>query len=267
METKEKKPKAPKVEEEKKAKPVKAIVIKSVKIMSDELAKLELAKSTLASLIDAKKAADIAELELECAKDRAKDRKGAYQTARLKEHEIIEAYLRPLPLFDGAKKPEVKSTTIAKAAVDAMTDVDLSVVRIVPKKNPVGVAVGLDCSILSVLPGGVTVLLDGRAVELADSEYEIQVGNEEIAAARAKPKPKPKPSTAWQSLPVSEIGVTGKMAEKLADAGIQTLGELSNAQARGEWWAEKIKGIGPGAAEKIGDGWIAFWQRRPEFCA
>ena len=78
--------------------------------------------------------------------------------------------------------------------------------------------------------------------------------------------PAAKPSTAWESLPISEIGVTGKMAEKLADAAIATLGELSKAQARGEWWAEKIKGIGPGAAEKIRDGWIAFWKRRPEFC-
>jgi hypothetical protein len=108
------------------------------------------------------------------------------------------------------------------------------------------------------------VLLDGRAVELADSEYEIQVGSREIAAARAKPKAKP--NTAWEALPISEIGVTGKMAEKLADAAIATLGELAKAQATGEWWAEKIKGIGPGAAEKIGDGWIAFWKRRPEFC-
>ena len=260
VEAKEKKPK---VAKEKKAKPVNAVVIKPVKIMSDELEGLRLAKSTLSDLIDAKKAADVAEMELELAKSDAKDRKGAYQAARLKEHEIINAYLRPLPLFDEAKKPEA-AATITKATVDAAAAVDLSAVRIVPKKNPVGVATGMECSILSVLPGGVTVLLDGRAVELADCEYEVQAGAETIAAARAQPKPKP--NTAWHSLPVSEIGVTGKMAEKLADAGIATLGELSQAQARGEWWAEKIKGIGPGAAEKIGDGWIAFWARRPEFC-
>ncbi len=295
VEVKEKKAKAektPKVVKEKKAKPVKAAVVKPVKIMSDELEKLERAKDTLAELIAAKKAADIAELELESAKGTAKDRKGAAATARLKVNQIIEEYERPLMAVFARAEKKAQTATIAKAAVDAFSAisdkhprdaVEIEITMDATDVHP-SLTVGTRKTPWGIGRDGADLLFNGVEVFVPKAKFAVVVGVElvhecllekpdtvHVGAAdweswlRSK-IPAVKPNTAWEALPISEIGVAGKMAEKLADAGIATLGELSKAQARGEWWAEKIKGIGPGAAEKIGDGWIAFWARRPEFC-
>lgn len=87
----------------KKVKKQKVLKPKPIKVMPDELDRLRLAQETLGKLIEVKKAADLAEIDLETAKDITKAKKGAADAARLKVNEIIEAWERPLPLFDKPK--------------------------------------------------------------------------------------------------------------------------------------------------------------------
>lgn len=55
------------------------------------------------------------------------------------------------------------------------------------------------------------------------------------------------------------------IVNKLADANINTVGDLYDFQAKhGEFWAKEIKGIGKSKAEKISDAMIEFWKKHPQ---
>lgn len=72
---------------------------------------------------------------------------------------------------------------------------------------------------------------------------------------------------AWKAAPLADAAITGKIATCLEEAGLTTLGKLSDHMAeKGDWWARELKGIGETAAEKISNLFAAYWKRHPEFC-
>jgi hypothetical protein len=66
-------------------------------------------------------------------------------------------------------------------------------------------------------------------------------------------------------LPLSEAGITGKIADTLAGAGCETLGALVERMASGLGWNDGLKGIGEEKAAGLADKLADFWKDHPEF--
>lgn len=64
----------------------------------------------------------------------------------------------------------------------------------------------------------------------------------------------------WESLPLSAAGIEGGRADKMIEAGVDTLGKIAGANLT------DIKGFGPEAAGKIADKIADFFKEHPEFC-
>jgi len=68
----------------------------------------------------------------------------------------------------------------------------------------------------------------------------------------------------WQDAIVLELGLSDGVVTKLADAGIETLGEL-HTYLKTKTLTD-IDGIGAAAAEKIQDALETYWAEHPEQC-
>ena len=66
--------------------------------------------------------------------------------------------------------------------------------------------------------------------------------------------------TDWERLPLTAAGIDGKRAEKMIEAGVDTLGKIAAANLT------DIKGFGPEAQGWVADQMIKFWSDHPEFC-
>lgn len=64
---------------------------------------------------------------------------------------------------------------------------------------------------------------------------------------------------AWKQTDLTTLGLTGKLAETLQEAGLSTLGQIVAYTESGKVLTD-IKGIGQGKAEKIDDACAAFWE-------
>lgn len=73
-----------------------------------------------------------------------------------------------------------------------------------------------------------------------------------------------KANGAWKDVFLDDL-FKGQIRTALADANLNTLGELTDFQASNKQLSD-IKGIGPGKAEKISDRLIEFWKEHPEYC-
>ena len=71
----------------------------------------------------------------------------------------------------------------------------------------------------------------------------------------------------WRSVPLDiEVIPHNHIIQKLADAGIKTMGELSDAiAAEPEKGVAAIEGLGPVAAEKVENALESFWHAHPEW--
>jgi hypothetical protein len=67
---------------------------------------------------------------------------------------------------------------------------------------------------------------------------------------------------AWKSVPLSELGLTGKLAESLTEAGLTTMGAIAEYTGS-EKRLTDIAGIGPGKAEKVEQACEAYWVKNP----
>ena len=246
----------------KKQKAPKAVKAKPVKIMSDELDKLKLAADTLERLIKAKEDADLAEIRLEQEQDQVKNLKGAASAARQQVNDIIEAWKRPLPLFDAAeKKPAAKP--------DEKPAVDLSGVKIRTTGKHQGMAVGAEAQVVEVYLGGVKVEYDGKQYELLDEEYNVTPEAKAIIEAARKPQHPAfvEPSTDWRNVPIENVGFPPKVALYLQSANIATVGAFSDWQKqKGDFWDRDLQVGGErkpnNFRQHIKDGMAAFWASR-----
>ena len=66
----------------------------------------------------------------------------------------------------------------------------------------------------------------------------------------------------WRSVELEELGIVGTLAERLIDAGLTTLGAISDYTAADKRLTD-IKGIGDGKAEKIQAACADWWSRHP----
>lgn len=71
--------------------------------------------------------------------------------------------------------------------------------------------------------------------------------------------------TKWRSLKLSALNLAPKIETALREAGIKTLGKLSDVMNEGGWWYRSIKGIGQGAVVAIADAFEMFWDAHPEY--
>ena len=73
---------------------------------------------------------------------------------------------------------------------------------------------------------------------------------------------------AWRRVKIENVVTNEKLAEKLVEADLTTLGKLSDHMAeQGQWWWKQLPGIGEAAAEKISDMLASFWEAHPEYTA
>jgi hypothetical protein len=78
--------------------------------------------------------------------------------------------------------------------------------------------------------------------------------------------PAEKANNNWRRVKVEKLGLQSQILGKLLDAGVTTLGKLSDTMnAAGVWWRNEIKGIGDASAEKIADAFAFFWESHPEY--
>ena len=77
-----------------------------------------------------------------------------------------------------------------------------------------------------------------------------------------------KPKEEWRTLSIENLGVGVKVKVALNRALLSTLGELTDFIAKHDedWWRD-LEGIGPGAAEKIQESYVKFWEQHPEYVA
>jgi len=77
----------------------------------------------------------------------------------------------------------------------------------------------------------------------------------------------PESKDAWKAYSTDSLTLQAKTLAALQEAGLTTLGKLSDhIRDQGDWWAREIKGVGEKAAEEIADAFAAFWKEHPEFC-
>jgi hypothetical protein len=76
----------------------------------------------------------------------------------------------------------------------------------------------------------------------------------------------PTGSKSWRRVKVATLGLQSQILTKMEDAGVTTIGKLSDVMnAAGVWWRKEIKGIGEASAEKIADALSDFWKDHPEY--
>jgi hypothetical protein len=66
----------------------------------------------------------------------------------------------------------------------------------------------------------------------------------------------------WRDTPIDSLdGIQGRVVEALANADIDTMGELVDFQEEhGDTWAQKVKGLGPSGQENLAKATEAFWE-------
>ena len=145
---------------------------------------------------------------------------------------------------------------------------------------------GTTAPVWSVQKEGVSVLLDGQTVRLEKGQYEcdeepyrlingardagaldsVQDWEQFLRDHYAEEAEQETPSDAWRELTLSNLGLSGTLQHKLEEAGLVTLGKLSDKMADGgDWWAD-IKGVGTAAADQVADCYADFWRDHPEYC-
>lgn len=99
--------------------------------------------------------------------------------------------------------------------------------------------------------------------------YDTAVGElQRLCRARKEPMPlfeQPAEADAWRDLDIEEFGLPAKIDAALRNAGLETIGKLSDRMNTGVWWHHELKGIGEKASEQIGDLFAEFWSRHPEY--
>lgn len=107
-----------------------------------------------------------------------------------------------------------------------------------------------------------------NAEMISDAAEVNQGGNAPVVETVVGVVPQPPKDESWRECrfdDATEFPTLGSLATKLYEAGIETVGQLSDFQAKhGEFWAKEIKGIGKSKAEKISDAMIEFWKKHPQ---
>jgi len=67
---------------------------------------------------------------------------------------------------------------------------------------------------------------------------------------------------AWKQVGLDSLGITGKLAETLTEAGLSTLGKIADYTASGKQLTD-IDGVGPAKAEKIEEACTEYWAANP----
>lgn len=66
----------------------------------------------------------------------------------------------------------------------------------------------------------------------------------------------------WRETSLEALGLTGKLAETLTEAGLSTLGKIADYTQSGKLLID-IAGIGPGKSDKIEEACAAYWANNP----
>lgn len=105
--------------------------------------------------------------------------------------------------------------------------------------------------------------LNGTPKESPTNPEGLATNSEGLPATNGKPD-------AWRTTCIDALqahGLSENIVGKLRGKSIETLGDLSDHQAKhGQWWFKEIKGLGEGKAAKVADAQAAFWAANPEYC-
>lgn len=196
------------------------------------------------------------------AKEGAKAAKATWEAAVEYLADTIDSETRPLPLFD--QKPA--APVLPTVEVTGGTELH-------------GTEAGTVCPVVEIKPGGVVVNADSEYVDLMEGEYETDNDTVKmIADAREANVTGPDAwaefvagwrsaeNDAWRAMPLAELALAKKPGKILAEAGIETLGDLHDRMAEGLGWHDDLTGIGDETAGSIADRFAEFWKTHPEFC-
>jgi len=93
-------------------------------------------------------------------------------------------------------------------------------------------------------------------------------------AGQADPAGEPAPAAdttadpeAWRAETIDGLDLGNRSRNALVKAGLETMGDLADwMQAKGDFWAKDIKGLGGKSAGEIADAMVDFWAAHPEYC-
>lgn len=70
---------------------------------------------------------------------------------------------------------------------------------------------------------------------------------------------------AWPLESLTSMGLQPRALKAMAGAGLETVGQLSDWQAKhGDFWIKEIKGIGKKVGDNVADVMERFWRERPD---
>jgi hypothetical protein len=246
----------------------------TVTISVECFSRLEEADDVLERIEAAEAECDEALIVVEQARDEMKAAKGAYAAAVGRLRKLCRARKENMPLFDkheGEQPEDYQPVNVRDRVTCEVID---------------GEHKGTVAPIWSVGNEGISILVAGQVAYLAPGEYQVDeealrlikaaraegavndVGRWEDLLRRhlAEQLPAVK-ADGWRDLAIGEAGIIGNVGRLLAEAGYETLGQLSDLmQAEGQLWNKKIKGVGETGAAEIADRFAEFWADHPEYC-
>jgi len=87
-----------------------------------------------------------------------------------------------------------------------------------------------------------------------------------VEAPAADPEPSADPE-AWRAETIDGLDLGNRPRNALVNAGLETMGDLADwMQAKGDFWAKDVKGLGAKSAGEIADAMVDFWAAHPEYC-
>jgi len=236
-------------------------------------------------IAEASKAVAEAAVYLSRAQSAAKVAKKFFDESVQELKGIIDGGPERLPLFDAANGQSVKSPG-EKPSYDPPLEEGQCRVRIIqidPEINQEDVPKAFVPGAVIVMQSGRVAKLDGPETEAHDfsldsdtDDYEVieywpdgdggpTVVDPPLVFGPNKPEQeeqRPDPE-AWRQESVGKLNIPKGTINKLRDAGLVKVGQLSDRMV-GVQWYRGISGIGESAAEKIAEAFEAFWQQHPE---
>ena len=239
-------------------------------------------------IAEASKAVAEAAVHLSRAQSAAKAAKKFFEASVEELEGIIADGPERLPLFDSANGQAVKSPG-GKPTYDPPLEEGQCRVRIITMSDSAYDADGYD---EKYCPDAVVIMEATREQELlspqdieaefylleSQDDYEIfehwpegaersEVFDPPLRFGPNKPElveEAPSETDDWRREPIEALLLAKGTVAKLREAGLATVGKLSDRMGPGGPWWRGIDGIGKAAAEKIADAFEAFWQQHPE---
>lgn len=101
-----------------------------------------------------------------------------------------------------------------------------------------------------------------RVIEEDPDQYELPFPNDDTPAVSGESGEVPKEDETWRATTLEQLGISGKLAEHLTEAGLTTLGAVADYTSQDKRLTD-IPGIGAANEDKIANAMADYWEKNP----